>query len=427
MAARRALANPSPALSPGGGSANNLPMPNLSVVVDGLHLPNPFVIGSGPPGTNANVIGKAFDEGWGAVIAKTISLDASKVVNVAPRYARMRVGPKGGETIVGWENIELISDRPFDVWIDEFKRVKDKYPKGVLIASIMEEYRKDAWVEIVERCQDAGVDAFELNFSCPHGLPERKMGAAMGQDCDILEEVCGWVNAAARVPVWAKMTPNITHIEDPARAALRAGCEGVSAINTILSVMGVDLKTLRPEPTVEGYTTPGGYSCKAVRPIALRMCMEVARMIRAEFSGSSSSPGSTGGGAAAQSQGGSGGGGSRSLSGIGGVETDEDAAQFILLGCDTVQVCTGVMIHGYAMVKPLCEQLAAFMDRHQFTSIEQFRGHALQYFTTHADLVRRQAEAKAMEKAAAKGAVTKDAQWSGEKFVEQSSRLVAND
>ncbi len=377
-------------------------MADLSVTVDGLKLPNPFVIGSGPPGTNANVIGKAFDEGWGAVIAKTISLDASKVVNVAPRYARMRVGTKPNETIVGWQNIELISDRPFDVWIDEFKRVKDKYPKGVLIASIMEECRKDAWVEIVERCQDAGVDAFELNFSCPHGLPERKMGAAMGQDPEILGEVCSWVNAVAKIPVWAKMTPNITHIEDPARAALKNGCEGIAAINTILCVMGVDLKTLRPEPTVEGYTTPGGYSCKAVRPVALRMVMECARMMKGEFP-------------------------KGSLSGIGGIETGEDAAQFILLGASTVQVCTGVMIHGYEMVKPMCEQLSAFMDKHNFTSIEQFRGHSLQYFTTHADLVHRQKEAKAHERDAAKGRVTKDTQWTGDQFVEQSKKLVSND
>ncbi|MFN0011845.1 MAG: NAD-dependent dihydropyrimidine dehydrogenase subunit PreA [Phycisphaerales bacterium] len=376
-------------------------MADLSVTVDGLKLPNPFVIGSGPPGTNANVICKAFDEGWGAVIAKTISLDASKVINVAPRYARMRVGAPGQQTIVGWQNIELISDRPFDTWIDEFKRVKDKYPKGILIASIMEEYRKDAWVEIVERCQAAGVDAFELNFSCPHGLPERKMGAAMGQDCDILTEVCGWVNAASKIPVWAKMTPNITNIEDPARAALAAGCEGVSAINTILSVMGVDLKTLRPEPTVEGYTTPGGYSCKAVRPIALRMVMQCARLIRDEFPG-------------------------RSLSGIGGIETGEDAAQFILLGASTCQVCTGVMIHGYEMAKTLCAGLAKFMDAHNFATIEQFRGQSLPYFTTHMDLVARQAKAKAIDKAAAAGVVTKDTQWSGDKFVEQSDKLVAN-
>ncbi|HVZ94722.1 MAG TPA: NAD-dependent dihydropyrimidine dehydrogenase subunit PreA [Phycisphaerales bacterium] len=373
-------------------------MASLSVTVDGLKLPNPFVIGSGPPGTNANVIIKAFDEGWGAVIAKTISLDSSKVVNVQPRYARMRASDR---EVFGWQNIELISDRPFDTWMTEFRQVKDKHPKGVLIASIMEEYNKDAWVEIVERCQDAGADAFELNFSCPHGLPERKMGAAMGQDPDILREVCGWVNAVAKVPVWAKMTPNITHIEDPARAALQAGCEGISAINTILCVMGVNTDTLRPEPTVEGYTTPGGYSCKAVRPIALRMCMEAARMMKQEFPG-------------------------RSLSGIGGIETGDDAAQFILLGANTVQVCTGVMIHGYGMIKELNRGLMAFMDKHKFETIDQFRGHSLQYFTTHADLVHRQAEAKAAEKAKRDGMVKKDSEWTGEKFVEQSEKLVAN-
>jgi dihydroorotate dehydrogenase subfamily 1 len=372
-------------------------MADLSVKVDGLVLPNPFVIGSGPPGTNANVIGKAFDEGWGAVIAKTISLDASKVVNVTPRYARMRVEKE----IVGWENIELISDRPFDTWIDEFKQLKHKYPDRVLIASIMEEYRREAWVEIVERCEAAGVDAFELNFSCPHGLPERRMGAAMGQAPEILEEVCGWVRGATGKPVWAKMTPNITHIEEPARASLRGGSTGIAAINTILSVMGVDLKTLRPEPTVAGYSTPGGYSCRAVRPIALRMVMECARMMREEYPGAS-------------------------ISGIGGVETGEDAAQFILLGANTVQVCTGVMIHGYPLIKTLCAGLSGFMDKHGFATVEEFRGHSLQYFTTHADLVVRQAAERAGG-AKAEDVVTKDTQWSGDKFVEQSRRLVSND
>ncbi len=199
-------------------------MPTLATTVDGLKLPNPFIIASGPPGTNLNVISKAFKEGWGAVIAKTVSLDASKVINVTPRYGKLHA--ESGE-VIGWENIELISDRKFSIWLEEFKKCKDLHPEGALIASIMEEYNKDAWVEIVERCQDAGVDAFELNFSCPHGLPERKMGAAMGQDPDILEEVCGWVAGAAKLPVWAKMTPNITHIEEPSRAALR-GTDGVS-------------------------------------------------------------------------------------------------------------------------------------------------------------------------------------------------------
>jgi dihydroorotate dehydrogenase len=415
-------------------------MADLRVVVDGLNLPNPFVIGSGPPGTNANVIEKAFAEGWGAVIAKTISLDASKVVNVAPRYARVRANDS--KEVLGWENIELISDRGFDVWLDEFKRVKDKYPDGVLIASIMEEYNRDSWCEIVERTQDVGVDAFELNFSCPHGLPERKMGAAMGQDTQVLEEVCGWVNQVATIPVWAKMTPNVTSIVEPARAALLAGCEGVSAINTILSVMGVNLETLRPEPTVEGFTIPGGYSCKAVRPIALRMVMELATMMFGGNSGSKipasleSLPTPSAKNkcdvscqpiGAFTSETNTGEYPDRSLSAIGGVETGGDAAQFILMGAQTVQVCTGVMIHGYSLAQRLCEELSAFMDGHGFATIEDFRGHCLQFFTTHAELVRRQTAIKAAEKAARAGMVTKDTGWDGEKFVEQSDKLVAND
>jgi dihydroorotate dehydrogenase subfamily 1 len=373
-------------------------MPTLETIVDGLKLPNPFVIGSGPPGTNGNVIGKAFDEGWGAVICKTISLEADKVTNVQPRYARLRA--QGSDEIIGWENIELISDRPFSVWMDELKAVKDKYPDRILIASIMEEFRKDAWCEIVEKCEAVGCDAFELNFSCPHGLPERKMGSAMGENPEILGEVSQWVNAVATKPVWAKMTPNVTHIEDPARAALKAGCEGIAAINTIRSVLGVNLETLRPEPSVEGYTTPGGYSCRAVLPIALRMVMEIAKVIRAEYPG-------------------------RTLSGIGGVETGADAAQFILLGADTVQVCTGVMKHGYAMVHKMCDDLLQFMEKHKFETLDDFKGHSVQYFTTHFDLVKRQAEARAAAKAKhdAKGMIRADDQWSGDKFVEQTDAL----
>jgi len=391
-------------------------MADLRVTVNGMTLPNPFVIGSGPPGTNANVIGKAFDEGWGAVIAKTVSLDASKVINVAPRYARMRAAQS--REVVGWENIELISDRDFETWEAEFKRVKDKYPDRVLIASIMEECEESRWKEIVERCQACGVDAFELNFSCPHGLPERRMGSAMGQCPELLEDVCGWVNEVATVPVWAKMTPNITHIVDPARAALKAGCEGVSAINTILSVMSVNLDTLLPEPTVEGYTVPGGYSCKAVRPIALRMVMELATMM---YGGGNGAPISSNGEPALPGE-----FPDRSLSAIGGAETGGHAAQFILLGAGTVQVCTGVMIHGYKLASRMCEELEAFMDKHGFETIEDFRGRSLRYFTTHAELVRRQAEIKAAEKAAREGVVTKDTAWEGDRFVEQSDKLVGN-
>lgn len=365
-------------------------MPDISIKVDGYRFKNPFVIGSGPPGTNKTVIAKAFEEGWGGVICKTVSLESDKVINVSPRYGKLHSRDNG--EVIGFENIELISDRPIERWEQELREVKDKYPEGMLIASIMEEYEEWRWKELTERLDRVGVDGFELNFSCPHGLPERKMGSAMGQDCGTVEEVVGWVRKATTKPIWAKMTPNVTHISEPAAAAIAGGANGVSAINTILSVIGVDLKTLRPMPTVEGYTVPGGYSAQAVRPIALRMVMEIARDVP-----------------------------KASISGIGGVECAADAIQFILMGASTVQVCTGAMLQGYGMVKELIEGLVAFMDEHGFKTIEEFRGHALPYFTTHADLVQRQKAAKA----ARAGHSQRDDDWKGENITHHTDHLTS--
>jgi dihydropyrimidine dehydrogenase (NADP+) len=184
--------------------------PDLSVTVNGLKLPNPFLIASGPPGTNYTVMKRAFDEGWGGVIAKTVSLDSEKVVNVTPRYAKLKAwAPAGTKSeVIGWENIELISDRPFETMLAELQQLKKEYPDRILVASIMEEYHRSSWEEIIERVEATGVDALEINLGCAHG----KMGAAMGQDCVLLEEVCGWINAKASVPIWAKMTPNVTDI-----------------------------------------------------------------------------------------------------------------------------------------------------------------------------------------------------------------------
>jgi dihydroorotate dehydrogenase len=215
----------------------------------------------------------------------------------------------------------------------------------------------------------------------------------MGENPDLVREVVGWVKEVSRIPVWAKLTPNVGDITQPARAALAAGADGLAAINTILSIAGVDLTTLQPLPTVEGHTVPGGYSGQAVRPIALRQCAEIARAF----------PGVE-------------------LSGMGGIETGANAIEFMLLGSSTVQVCTGAMLRGYEMVEELREELARFMADHGFTSVRQFIGKSLPHLTTHADLVARQRAAKV-----ARAAQTNldGKQWQGD-IAKETDSLVGN-
>ncbi len=369
---------------------------DLRIVVNGLEFENPYLLASGPPGTNGKVIAKSYDLGWGGMVCKTFSLDASKVINTAPRYAKLR--GRSSEEVIGFENIELISDRPYEHWLDDLTQLKKQYPKKILVASVMEEYSRDAWQRIIREVQATGVDAFELNLSCPHGLPERKMGMAMGENPDIVEEVVGWAKAVATVPVWAKMTPNVGNPTVPAAAALRAGADGISMINTILSVIGIDLKTLRPMPTVEGHSVPGGYSGQAVRPIALRQVMEVAR----------ANPG-------------------LEISGMGGIETGFDAAQFFLLGASTVQVCTGAMLRGYEIIEGLKEDLLKFLVDHKFENLRSCVGKSLPYFTSHHDLVDRQKVAReTKESARAAKAVGRDVEtWKGE-IAKETNDLVTN-
>ena len=365
---------------------------NLSIIVNGIEFPNPFLLGSGPPGTNARVIAKSFDAGWGGAVAKTVSLESAKVVNVVPRYGKLRSRESG--EIIGFQNIELISDRPIDVWLKEFREIKKEYPKHVLIASIMEEYEKSRWQELTRMVQETGVDAFELNFSCPHGMTERKMGSEMGEHPDLTEEVTRWVTEVATIPVWAKMTPNITNIKEPSHAAVRGGAHGISAINTILSVIGVNLETLRPMPTVEGYTVPGGYSSQAVRPIALRMVSQLALSLPEKVS----------------------------ISGIGGIENSHDALEFMLLGASTVQLCTGVMLHGVKIIDELKEGLAKFMTDKEFTSVQEIVGKSIPYFSTHMDLVDRMRAAKRHRA----GESSRDNDWAEKGIVEKTAELTSN-
>lgn len=370
----------------------------LETVVDGLKFPNPFIIGSGPPSTNAKIMCKAFAAGWGGVVAKTTSLTDTSVINVQPRYGKLRSPSKDN---VGFQNIELISDATFEAWEDYYKETKDAYPDRILIGSIMESYEKDRWQELAGRCLEAGCDSLELNFSCPHGHPERGMGAAMGQNPEMVEEVTRWVVEVANgAPVWAKMTPNITDIRMPAAAAQRGGANGVAAINTILACIGINLKTLKPLPTVEGHSTYGGYSYTAVRPIALRMVSQIARALP-DFT----------------------------ISGIGGVTNANSAIEHMLVGAHTVQSCTGPMLQGFDMVKEMIEGTEAFLDQHGFDSVDDIIGLSLPHFTTHHHLVELQAEKRARRAAqkAAANAVNKDADWGQTKITDQTKNLTSNE
>jgi len=364
---------------------------DLSITVNGMKFPNPFLLGSGPPGTNARVIAKSYDAGWGGAVAKTVSLESAKVINVVPRYGKLKSRETG--QVIGFENIELISDRPIEVWLQEFREIKREYPNHILIASIMEEYDKERWQELTRMVQETGVDGFELNFSCPHGMPERKMGSAMGEHPDLITEVTSWVTEVSRVPVWAKMTPNITNIVEPSMAAVKGGANGISAINTILSVIGVDLKTLRPKPTVEGYSVPGGYSAQAVKPIALRMVMQLGLALPKEGS----------------------------ISGIGGVEHSEDAIEFMLLGASTVQICTGVMLHGVKIIDELCGGLERFMQDKGFSSVQEIVGKSLGFFSTHKNLVDLMKEAKRTKA----GEGSRDNEWAEKSITDKTEELTS--
>jgi dihydroorotate dehydrogenase subfamily 1 len=365
---------------------------DLSITVNGMKFPNPFVLGSGPPGTNARVIAKSYEAGWGGAVAKTVSLESAKVVNVVPRYGKLR-SPTTGE-VIGFENIELISDRPIEVWLDEFRQIKKGYPDHILIASIMEEYSKERWQELTKLVQDTGVDGFELNFSCPHGMTERRMGSEMGEHPDLTEEVTRWVTEVSRIPVWAKMTPNITNIKEPSLAAVRGGAVGISAINTILSVIGVDLNTLRPMPTVEGFTVPGGYSSQAVKPIALRMVSQLALGLPKGIT----------------------------VSGIGGIERAHDAIEFFLLGSSTVQICTGVMLHGVKMIEELKAGLEKFMVDKGFNAMQELVGKSLGYFSTHMELVQKMKAAKRTKA----GEASRDNEWAQKDITEKTAELTSN-
>src|SRR5580693_1834527 len=314
-----------------------------SVFAGGIRCPNPFWLASGPPANCGEQVMRAFDAGWGGAVWKTLG---DPIVNVSSRYSSV---DWNRQRMMGLNNIELITDRPLHVNLREISEVKKRYPKHAVIASLMVESKPEAWRQIVHQAEDAGADGLELNFGCPHGMSERGMGSAVGQVPEYTELITSWVKEVARTPVLVKLTPNIGDIRTIARAARLGGADGLSAINTINSITGVDLDTLIPRPDVGGQSSHGGYCGPAVKPIALHLVQQIASDEESRLP----------------------------ISGIGGISGWQEAAEFILMGASTVQVCTAAMHYGFRIVEDMIDGLSNWMDAKGFRNIGDFLGFSL--------------------------------------------------
>ena len=322
-------------------------MADLSCEFAGIHSPNPFWLASAPPTDKAYNVVRAFEAGWGGAVWKTLGEDPP-IVNVnGPRYGAMLGRDR---ELIGFNNIELISDRPLDINLEEITAVKKDWPDRPIVVSVMVPCEESAWQRILPKIEAAGADGVELNLGCPHGMSERDMGAAIGQVPEYVEMVTRFAKAHTSLPVIVKLTPNITNILHPAEAARRGGADAVSLINTISSLIGVDLDSMSPIPAIDGKASHGGYCGPAVKPIALTMVADIAR--------SSETAGLP-------------------ISGMGGITTWRDAAEFIALGAGNVQVCTAAMVFGFKIVEDMIDGMQNWMDEKGYTSIDQFVGAAV--------------------------------------------------
>ncbi len=319
----------------------------------GIKSPNPFWLASAPPTDKKLNVLRAYEAGWGGVVWKTLG---SQVKNVSSRYSAVDFN---GTRVMGFNNIELISDRPLEINLKEITEVVKLFPDRAMIVSLMADNDKASWHELIKKCEDAGAMGFELNFGCPHGMTERGMGAAVGQDPEIAKMVVEWIMEKATIPVITKLTPNVHSVVPTGKAVVQAGTHALSLINTIQSVTGVDLDTLVPNPNVGGKTTFGGYCGPAVKPIALKMLTTIAQNAITR---------------------------TVPISGIGGISTWKDAVEFMLLGASNVQVCTAAMKHGFRIIEDMCDGLNNWMDDKGFSTLNDFIGKSVSTVTNWEEL-----------------------------------------
>lgn len=327
-------------------------MADLRIDFAGIKSPNPFWLASAPPTNSGYQVMRAFEAGWGGAVWKTLG---DPIINVTSRFAALHYG---GQRVLGFNNIELITDRPLEVNLKEMAEVKKRFPNHALIASLMVEPNREKWHEIVKAVEAAGVDGLELNFGCPHGMAERGMGSAVGQQPDLVRQQTEWVKEAAQTPVIVKLTPNITDIRFTAQAAREGGADAISMINTINSLIGVDLDSWLPIPHVDGKGAHGGYCGPAVKPIALNMVAECARDPLVGIP----------------------------ISGIGGISTWRDAVEFLLMGATGVQVCTAVMHHGFRIVEDMIDGLSNYLDQKGIASVIDIVGKSVHTFSDWGNL-----------------------------------------
>ncbi|MBQ9244837.1 NAD-dependent dihydropyrimidine dehydrogenase subunit PreA [bacterium] len=327
-------------------------MATLKTSVLGIDFENPFLLASAPPTASVESIDKAFEMGWGGAVLKTITPDDLEMLEASPRYATIKEKGK----VICLQNIELLSHETIKYWIDGIRYLKEKHPSKVIIASIMAPVERKEWQNLVKIFNDTPIDAYELNFSCPHGMPERNIGMAIGTSAEISILITSWVKSVATKPVFVKLTPNVTNITWIANAVERAGADGFAAINTVQSFMGINLDTLEPVLNIDGLSTYGGLSGEAVKPIGFK-CVAQLRQ-------NSNLP----------------------ILGIGGISNWQDAAQYIAIGADAVQICTEVMINGYGIINGLKSGLLNYLETKGFNDISELKNIAVKKITSHEKL-----------------------------------------
>jgi len=328
---------------------------DLGVTVGSLRLENPFILASAPPTADGRFIRKAFDLGWAGAVIKTIKPDELEIEDVSPRFSILK-DRKG--SVIGFENFELVSKKNISYWSNEIRTIKKEYPGKILIASIMADLQEESWVKLSRQMEQAGVDALELNFSCPHGMPEKGIGSAIGQNAGVSGKITGWVKSAVSIPVIVKLSPNVTDIRTIATEVQAAGADAIAAINTVQCLVGVDIETFEPLPNVGGFSTYGGYSGLAVKPIGLRCVSQISQCVDVP------------------------------VYGIGGISQWQDAVEYIAVGAGAVQICTEVMLHGFAVIKTMLKGLENYMQRKDITSLSDICGLASQKMISHESLNR---------------------------------------